>query len=151
MFGHMPELIIILVLALIVFGPEKLPEVASSVGKAMREVRTALDTAMHPEDQEVPEDFSTYYYESLARAGEDGPEEAPESEDEEPWHYSIEGSEQEGDEEHEPIPIRADHPEVPSSDSSTDEMVPVEYGSTADAPASDQTGENKGTDRPLGA
>lgn len=36
-----PELILILVIALIVFGPKKLPEVGRSVGKGLREFRRA--------------------------------------------------------------------------------------------------------------
>lgn len=74
MFGHFPELVIILVIALIVFGPEKLPEVASNVGKMVREARAIMDTAMNGVDEAVPDDFSSYYYESLSRAGEDVPE-----------------------------------------------------------------------------
>jgi TatA/E family protein of Tat protein translocase len=37
----MPELILILVLALIVFGPRKLPEVGRSLGKTLNEFRRA--------------------------------------------------------------------------------------------------------------
>lgn len=73
MFGHLPELFIILVIALIVFGPEKLPEVAANAGRMYREVREAVDSAMHPLDIDVPDDFTSYYHESLARAGEDIP------------------------------------------------------------------------------
>ena len=36
-----PELVLILVVALIVFGPSKLPEVGTSLGKAMKEFRSA--------------------------------------------------------------------------------------------------------------
>jgi TatA/E family protein of Tat protein translocase len=73
MFGHLPELFIVLLLALIVFGPEKLPEVAANAGKMMREVREVVQDAMNPLDTEVPEDFTTYYQESLARSGEEIP------------------------------------------------------------------------------
>lgn len=42
MFGiGVPELILILVLALIVFGPGKLPEVGRAIGKALSEFRGA--------------------------------------------------------------------------------------------------------------
>lgn len=37
----MPELILILILALIVFGPRKLPEVGRSLGKTINEFRRA--------------------------------------------------------------------------------------------------------------
>jgi len=40
-FGHGPELIIVLVIALIVLGPGKIPEVAQMLGKGLRELRKA--------------------------------------------------------------------------------------------------------------
>ena len=47
-----PELIIILVIALIVLGPKKLPEVGRSVGKGMREFKESL--AGNETDDEIP-------------------------------------------------------------------------------------------------
>lgn len=42
MFGiGMPEMILILAVALIVIGPKKLPDLAKSLGKAMREFKNA--------------------------------------------------------------------------------------------------------------
>ncbi|MDO9534733.1 MAG: twin-arginine translocase TatA/TatE family subunit [Bacillota bacterium] len=43
MFGKlgMPELILILAIALIIFGPRKLPEIGRSIGKGIREFRQA--------------------------------------------------------------------------------------------------------------
>jgi sec-independent protein translocase protein TatA len=46
MFGSigMPELMVVLVIALIFFGPGKLPELGSMIGKALRDFRKAMDT-----------------------------------------------------------------------------------------------------------
>jgi len=43
MFGKIgvPELVLILVIALIIFGPRKLPEIGRAIGKGLREFRQA--------------------------------------------------------------------------------------------------------------
>ena len=46
-----PELVLVLVIALIVLGPKKLPEVGRSVGKGMREFKHSL-SGDHDEDAE---------------------------------------------------------------------------------------------------
>ena len=49
------ELIIVLVIALIVLGPKRLPEVGRSVGKGMRELKESL-TADEDDDERDPYD-----------------------------------------------------------------------------------------------
>lgn len=52
MFGlHMPELIIILVVALLIFGPKKLPEMGSSIGKSIKEFRKGMNDLSKPKDE----------------------------------------------------------------------------------------------------
>jgi sec-independent protein translocase protein TatA len=40
--GHLPELIIVFVVILIIWGPGKLPEIGGAVGRGIREFRKAL-------------------------------------------------------------------------------------------------------------
>lgn len=55
MFGNIgfPELLIILALALLVFGPKKLPEVGRSIGRALREFRKTSDEVKEKFEQEI--------------------------------------------------------------------------------------------------
>jgi sec-independent protein translocase protein TatA len=68
MFGSigMPELVIILVIALIIFGPRKLPELGRSLGKsigefrrASNELRSTLEEEIRVEDQKTAATKST--------------------------------------------------------------------------------------------
>ena len=60
MFGNIgvPELIIILAIALLIFGPKKLPEVGRSIGRALREFRKTSDEIKDKIEEEIQaEDF----------------------------------------------------------------------------------------------
>jgi len=55
MFGSigMPELILIFVVALLVFGPKKLPEIGKSLGKGLAEFKRASDELKKTIEQEI--------------------------------------------------------------------------------------------------
>ncbi|MFN0086730.1 MAG: twin-arginine translocase TatA/TatE family subunit [Blastocatellia bacterium] len=57
----MPEVVLILVIALIVFGPRKLPELGKSLGQAMAQFRRASDDFKRTWEQEVELDSSRNY------------------------------------------------------------------------------------------
>ncbi|MBE0460482.1 MAG: TatA/E family twin arginine-targeting protein translocase [Acidobacteriota bacterium] len=58
MFGNIgfPELLLLLVIALLVFGPKKLPEVGRSIGKALREFRRTSDEIKEKIEEEIQAD-----------------------------------------------------------------------------------------------
>jgi TatA/E family protein of Tat protein translocase len=58
MFGNIgfPELLIILAVALLIFGPKKLPEVGRSIGKALREFRRTTDEIKEKIEEEIQVD-----------------------------------------------------------------------------------------------
>ena len=52
MFGfHAPELIIILVVALLIFGPKRLPEMGAGVGKFIKEFRKGVNEISNPKEE----------------------------------------------------------------------------------------------------
>lgn len=64
MFGiGMPELIIILIIILIIFGAGKLPEIGSGIGKGIRNFKKATneqpDEIAHPKQNNQAEDNNT--------------------------------------------------------------------------------------------
>jgi sec-independent protein translocase protein TatA len=58
MFGSigMPELIVIFVIALVVFGPRRLPEIGHSLGKAIAEFKRATNELQRTLEEEVRAD-----------------------------------------------------------------------------------------------
>ena len=87
------EILIILVVALLVFGPQRLPEVGRQVGSALRElrrmqdtVRGELDMVLHPEHGTSPssapavepDDHSAIDPSAIdATSGDQGPDDKP--------------------------------------------------------------------------
>jgi sec-independent protein translocase protein TatA len=62
MFGlGVPELMVILVIALVVFGPSKLPQIGSGLGKAIRDFKKGVtgddEEANKEEKKENPKDL----------------------------------------------------------------------------------------------
>ena len=49
-----PELIVILVIALLVLGPKKLPEAGRSIGRGMREFKDSLSGNNDSDDDDIP-------------------------------------------------------------------------------------------------
>jgi len=52
---HGPELIIVVVIALLIFGPKRLPEMGSSIGKSIKEFKKGMNELTNPkEEKEEP-------------------------------------------------------------------------------------------------
>lgn len=47
---HWPELIIVLVVALLIFGPKKLPEMGSAIGKSIKEFQKGMKEVVQPKE-----------------------------------------------------------------------------------------------------
>lgn len=48
-----PEILIILVVALLIFGPKRLPEIGSSIGKTLRKLRSSQEEAQEKIREEL--------------------------------------------------------------------------------------------------
>ena len=64
----MPELIVIFVIALVIFGPRKLPELGRSLGKAMAEFKRATNELQSTLEEEIRADEQRAVRESSASA-----------------------------------------------------------------------------------
>jgi TatA/E family protein of Tat protein translocase len=78
MFGiGMPEVIVILLVVLVVFGPKKLPELARSIGRGMAEFKRATQDIkaslnMDEEIREIKQSFDEEMWRTLDRANPSG-------------------------------------------------------------------------------
>lgn len=81
MFGSlgMPELIVIFVIALVVFGPRKLPELGRSLGRGIAEFKKATNELQNTLEQEINADEQRTKAEAAQNAVHDNPAPAPES------------------------------------------------------------------------
>lgn len=64
---HGLDLIVILVIALLIFGPKKLPEMGSAIGKSIKEFRKGMNELTSPKEEEEPKSPTSASYESLER------------------------------------------------------------------------------------
>jgi TatA/E family protein of Tat protein translocase len=52
-----PELILVLIIALVIFGPAKLPEVGKAIGKGLKEFKTAVNATTTVETETVDKEI----------------------------------------------------------------------------------------------
>ncbi|MBV9690818.1 MAG: twin-arginine translocase TatA/TatE family subunit [Ktedonobacteraceae bacterium] len=69
---HGLDLIVILVIALLIFGPKKLPEMGSAIGKSIKEFRKGMHELTGHKDEEfkMPGEYkmpSTFNFEAIER------------------------------------------------------------------------------------
>jgi sec-independent protein translocase protein TatA len=73
MFGlGIPELIVIFVIALVVFGPKKLPDLGKSIGRAMAEFKKAQQEFQESVQSEMKEVQKTANLDELKKLGDLG-------------------------------------------------------------------------------
>ncbi len=150
MFGiGMPELMLIFVLALLVFGPKELPRIARTLGKAMAELRRASDELRDGIQREI--DLATREEATPTPPAESVPtttlaEGASPSSSEQPGDVTAGGSAEASVTSSEAIPqvstaeTVASAPEGEASPTGTEESA-----TTSVAPAPPETGEPKGS------
>jgi len=64
---HGLDLIVILVIALLIFGPKKLPEMGSAIGKSIKEFKKGMNELTGGSKEEEPKSPTVASYEALER------------------------------------------------------------------------------------
>jgi TatA/E family protein of Tat protein translocase len=73
-----PELILILIIALLIFGPKKLPEIGKSLGKAISELKRASNELKETIEDEIRAEEIKKFEENLeSEIGRNEEEETP--------------------------------------------------------------------------
>jgi sec-independent protein translocase protein TatB len=60
-----PNLLVLLVIALVIFGPNELPKIASQVGRALRDLRRIADDARNDLREELGPELAEFEVEGL--------------------------------------------------------------------------------------
>ncbi|HTP04557.1 MAG TPA: twin-arginine translocase TatA/TatE family subunit [Nitrospirota bacterium] len=90
MFGlGMPELLLIFVIALIVFGPKKLPDLGKSIGRAMAEFKKAQEEFQESVKSEMREVEKSADLEEIKKLGKIDLSASPEARTEKPAEESA--------------------------------------------------------------
>ncbi len=55
----LPEMLIVLVIALVVFGPKRLPDLGKSLGSGMREFKDSITGSSKDDDDDAPAKITT--------------------------------------------------------------------------------------------
>lgn len=71
MFGSIgiQELILIFIIALLLFGPKRIPEIGKTIGKAIREFKRATSEIKETIEKEVEEEKEETYKDGEGKAG----------------------------------------------------------------------------------
>lgn len=64
---HGPELIIIVVIALLIFGPKRLPEMGASIGKSIKEFKKGMNELTTPKEEREEKEESAPSLEAIER------------------------------------------------------------------------------------
>lgn len=64
---HGFDLIVILIVALLIFGPKRLPEMGASIGKSIKEFRKGMNELATPKEEKTDEGMAPYTMKDIER------------------------------------------------------------------------------------